>query len=108
MPGLRIHHATEHSCLLLVRHPGGPGRRSKNYHIKLDLDGNCIVSETVWKRLQEAGANFIVLNEIKDPPVQVMGFEDPIYKPATKTEIEGVIREITPAWVKPKLVEFNG
>lgn len=80
MPGLRIHHPTARSVILLVPHPGDPktGRRPKDYHIHLDAHGDAIVSTTVWGRLVEAEASglsphgFIVLNEVADPPTLVM------------------------------------
>lgn len=70
MSGVRIHHPTLRACKLLVPHP------RKDYHLTLDADGNTIVSETVWRRLQEAahtGHGFIVLNEVPDPPDIVIG-----------------------------------
>lgn len=109
MPGVRIHHPTERNCALLVPHPGetksfmrthNKGRKPKEYRIVLDNEGNCIVSETVWSRLREAGANFIVLNEVQDPPPQIVGFkEGPEETPAVKKEINKIIREIAPPGV---------
>ena len=76
MPGIRIHHPLLRSCVCIVPHPGDrrTGRRAKDYPITLDDDGNCIVSEVVWRRLQEARKsqlsthNFIVLNAVENPP----------------------------------------
>lgn len=81
MGGLRIHHPDLRACVLLVPHPGDPvtGRRPKDYHITLDADGDCIVSETVWRRLEEARGSglsphqFMVLNEVPDPPKIIVG-----------------------------------
>lgn len=105
MPGVRIHHIDLRNCTLLVEHPGEikklfrtkyKGRVAKDYHIKLDNEGNCIVSETVWTRLQEAGVkDFIVLNTVEDPPAQVVGIN--MHAPEKRSfykEIDGIIREI--------------
>jgi hypothetical protein len=79
MAGIRIHHPTLADCTLIVRHPGGGQRKAKDYHIHLDSEGDTIVSETVWQRLQEAKGSgqsphaFIVLNEVPDPPDLVVG-----------------------------------
>lgn len=110
MAGIRIHHPTHKSCILLVPHPGefrrglrtyNKGRKPKEYRIELDSDGNCIVSETVWMRLQEAKAPFIVLNEVLDPPKQTLGFNDgTVEVPATYKQIADVVREIAPPGVK--------
>lgn len=110
MSGLRIHHTSHRNCTIIVEHPGeiksflktkNKGRKAKDYHIRLDNEGNCIVSEVIWKRLQETGEDgFIVLNEVQDPPVQYAGFilgtveTPPIYK-----KIEGALREIVPRGV---------
>lgn len=76
MPGVRIHHPSARSCVVVVPHPGDPasGRRPKDYRLRIDADGDTIVSETVWRRLEEArgsGASpheFFVLNEVAAPP----------------------------------------
>jgi hypothetical protein len=74
MSGVRIHHPTLRDCTLIVPHPGGDGRNPKDYHVRLDANGDCIVSETVWFRLEEARLSgvspheFIVLNEVLNPP----------------------------------------
>lgn len=87
MAGIRIHHTNLKDCTLVVRHPGGgrpsgaPAgavRRPKDYHIHLDANGDSIVSETVWLRLQEAQRGgsphqFVVLNEVPDPPDLIVG-----------------------------------
>lgn len=81
MAGLRIHHPELRDCKLLVPHPGDArtGRKPKDYHITIDSEGNAIVSETVWMRLQQARASnlsphaFLLLNEVADPPMQMVG-----------------------------------
>lgn len=95
---------------MLVPHPGeirskwgktiNKGRKPKDYRIALDSEGNAIVSETVWKRLQEAGSSFIVLNEVKDPPPQILSHQDEtVYTPATYIEIDKAVRELLPPGV---------
>lgn len=120
MPGIRIHHIELKNCVLLVQHPGeiksflrtkNKGRKPKEYRIRLDNDGNCIVSETVWMRIQEAGAGskFIVLNEVADPPTLTVGMHEGTYEtPAMFKEIEGAIREIAPPGVKTYIRRHNG
>jgi hypothetical protein len=71
MSGLRIHHPTLRGCKLIVEHPRKP------YHIRIDDDGFCIVSETIWVRLQEAAVangqpQFTLVNEVLEPPVQTL------------------------------------
>lgn len=79
MAGIRIHHPKLRSVVLLVPHPGNEsGRKPKDYRIHIDSEGDSIVSERVWQRLQEAKASglspheFIVMNEVPDPPTLVM------------------------------------
>lgn len=112
MAGLRIHHSTHRNCLILVSHPGelkskfgrtlNKGRKPKDYRIHLDNEGNAIVSEVVWKRLQEAGAtNFIILNEVLDPPAQTLDMNPGSYEiPATYKQIKDVVHELAPPGVK--------
>lgn len=51
---------------LVVAHP------RKDYVLNLDGNGEVLVSETIWKRLQEAGAGFDLLNAVKRPPKQTV------------------------------------
>jgi hypothetical protein len=61
--GIRLHHPTERSCVWLVRHP------RKNYFLRLDADGDVIVSSTVYERLQQVSlAGLMFLNVVKTPP----------------------------------------
>lgn len=100
MPGVRIHHPTLTNAVLIVPHPGDPatGRRPKDYHVRLDSNGDAIVSETVWDRLQQARGSglsdhaFIVLGEVADPPPLIVG-GDPDRLPAHLQEGD-VVREI--------------
>lgn len=113
MSGIRIHHVSERNCRLLIHHPGeirqglfkviNKGRKPKDYPINLDNGGNAIVSETVWMRLQEAGAakHFIVLNEVPNPPTLVMGMRDGEYEePAIKRQLHDAVADIMPPSVK--------
>lgn len=51
----------------------------KHYHVTLDSEGNSIVSDTVWDRLREIGTHqFVVLNEVKNPPALRVGFDNRI------------------------------
>ena len=111
MSGIRIHHPTHRNCIMLVPHPGetknmwgktlNKGRKPKDYRIQLDNEGNCIVSDTVWKRLQEAGASFIVLNEVPDPPAQNLSMAEGSYhEPAVYKEIAKAVHEVAPPGVK--------
>lgn len=115
MSGVRIHHNTHRNCTLLIPHPGelkkgkklyNKGRKPKDYYIRLDNEGNCIVSDTVLKRLKEVNANFIVLNEVPDPPSQSLSFKEGSYRSeAVYKEIDGAIKEIAPPGVR---VVVNG
>jgi hypothetical protein len=110
MPGIRIHHPTLSNCTLVVPHPGGDERRPKDYNIRLDNDGNTIVSETIWQRLNEARLNgfsahqFIVLNEVADPPTQYVDFGKPPEYQRMFKQIQDAITELTPQGVKPRIV----
>lgn len=67
--------------MLRVPHPGdrSTGRRPKDYHLELDHEGDVIVSQTVWARLEQARQSglsphrFLVMNEVLDPPGLVVG-----------------------------------
>jgi len=116
MPGIRIHHPDPVTWgrTILIPHPGDPtsGRKSKDYVLRLDPDGNIIVSETVWQRLQEARDSglsphqFIVLNEVPDPPAQHVGRgPDPhIYRRAMR-QVGAALQEIAPPGIQPRIVE---
>jgi hypothetical protein len=84
MSGIRIHHANKVSCQVEVLHMGRPTPTGpKVYRVQLDHDGDAIVSETVWHRLQEAYGllgycPFLMLNEVKRPPTLIInGQPDP-------------------------------
>lgn len=111
MSGIRIHHIELRNCTLLVPHPGeiksflrkkNRGRKSKDYHINLDHDGNCIVSETVWNRLLETKVpNFIILNEVQNPPTLNIGMQEGTFEtPAVYKQIGEAIRAIAPPGVR--------
>lgn len=110
--GIRIHHPNPEvwGQTVIVPHPGDPrsGRKPKDYHIRLDSDGNCIVSATVWRRLEEARGcglsphKFTVVNVVGEPPTQVMGGR-PESRRLFRQEQEA-LREIAPNGVKPRVV----
>lgn len=118
MSGIRIHHPTLRNCVLLVPHPGefrrglkvyNKGRKPKDYRIELDSEGNCIVSDTVWLRLQEARGDFIILNEVSDPPSQIVGFQEGTVEiPATYKQLNGIAREFAPPGLKTYIGRAHG
>lgn len=78
--GLRIHHPTERDVILLIPVPPKTSNGSpKDVHIHLDEMGDSIVSAGVWEELlysRTSGLSaheFIVLNEVLDPPTIVAG-----------------------------------
>lgn len=117
MSGIRIHHPSLRSCVLLVPHPGGSGRGSKEYHIHLDADGNSIVSLTVWSRLVEArnlGSPhaFMVLNEVFVPPTLVLardgnGLSSRVYRQRSDgiatTDLVAVAQQFAPKGIVPRI-----
>ncbi len=125
MPGLRLHHPTLTNTTLIVPHPGGGAvnRLPKDYHIRLDGDGNAIVSKVVYDGLQEcAGFGFdhglIFVNEIDNPPTQGVGFLPPSDLPdvqrvgetreGSPSFIEKMKREgIIPKGVTPKVTRYK-
>lgn len=86
MPGVRIRHATLHSCLVLVPDLSRSLRKPyqcptcntvhacKTYHLNLDSDGTVIVSPEIWERLKRIqNHDFSLENEVRKPPPQVVG-----------------------------------
>ena len=79
MPGVRLHHREKRDCVVQIPHmgrttPTGP----KLYNLRLDANGDVIVSATVLQRLREAqallGVNlFVILDEVKEPPSLLIG-----------------------------------
>lgn len=66
--GIRLHHPTERDCIWLVRHP------RKDYVLRLDADGDVLVSTTIYERLKEVNlAGLMFLNTVSKPPMQVIG-----------------------------------
>lgn len=84
MPGVRIHHRTRRDCVVQIPHlgrqtPSGP----KLYNVTLDAEGDAIVSETVWQRVQEAlgllgqPSVFLVMNQVQEPPALILDTRAP-------------------------------
>ena len=112
MAGVRIHHPTLRSCTLLLWEPEhkdprsqGGVRKAKKRPLLIDENGDSIVSETVWQRLQQAYAQgriaaepFIVLNEIPDPPKLVVSNRSATQHagPTFEAKIGDAIRQIAP------------
>lgn len=122
MSGLRIHHPTMTSCVLIVPHPGdsNTGRKPKDYPIHLDSEGNSIVSERVWQRLLEAEASglsshkFVVLNEVEDPPTIMMTNNDgkvdvvPSFRQEGDEvvfEAQRIAQQFAPQGIMPRIVK---
>ena len=116
--GIRIHHPTLTSCMLEIPHPGRIDengnvlRRPKNYHIRLDADGNCIVSTTVWDFLKEARDTgftpheFIIVNTVANPPAQTVGQAGSEEQRRVYRQIKEAIHEIAPTGVVGKAVRM--
>lgn len=111
--GIRIHHPNPEvwGQTVIVPHPGDPltGRKPKDYHLRLDADGNCIVSTKVWQRLEEARAcglsphKFTIVNVVGEPPTQRVGGQ-PDYQRRMFRQEQNALREIAPNGVKPRVV----
>lgn len=91
--GLRIHHPIERDVILLIPLPAKtPEGSPKDIHIHLDEEGDSIVSEGVWEELLEAKRSglsaheFIVLNEVLDPPTIIAGPRVPNQEKRTRVE----------------------
>lgn len=116
MSGLRIHHPTLRNCVLIVPHPGDPrtGRRSKNYEIHIDNEGDAIVSNTVWGRLMEARQSglskhdFILMNTVLHPPTQGIGINTGVFETERKKiykQILDVAQEFAPDGIVPRITK---
>lgn len=115
MSGLRIHHPDLRNCDLIVPHPGNAqGRRPKDYHISIDNEGDAIVSETVWMRLEEARHSglsphkFILMNTVLDPPTQGIGVNTDRFIVDTEQkriykQMQDVAQEFAPDGVVPRI-----
>lgn len=80
--GLRIHHPTERDVILLIPIPAKRpdlGGIPKDIRIHLDENGDSLISEGVWeelmlaKRVGLSAHEFVVLNEVSDPPTLLAG-----------------------------------
>lgn len=105
MPGVRILYADPKAAgaTVLIQHPGDPatGRAAKDYHVRLDGDGTAIVSETILRRLREANAPIIALNEVADPPTQILGGS--AARRRIMREIDGALRDLAPPGTVPRV-----
>lgn len=94
--GIRLHHPTRRSEVLLIPHPGDPhaGRQPKTYRIELDSQGDIIVSETIWQRLEEARSKgwpheLVIANPVAEPPRQrINPFGARPTRPIRETRVE--------------------
>ncbi len=105
MPGLRLHHPTAKNTTLIIPHPGGGtiNQYPKDYHIRMDNEGNTIVSKTVYDGLQECTAfgfdhKLAYVNEVAKPPTQGVGFQP--QKEAPNIERVGTTREGSPSYIE--------
>lgn len=121
MPGLRVHHPTHRSCVLLVPHPGKGFARSspKDVRIHLDENGDTIISEGVWQELLEskqAGLSdheWVILNEVPDPPTLLTSANSPHPTVRTYTtgpdgtivdaDLQAVAQQFAPKGIKPRI-----
>ena len=109
---VRIHHPTVRSTTFWLHEEGGVTpegvrRFPKSRPLDLDADGNTIVVDGVWQRICEGAAagrlinEFIVLNEVKDPPDQRVRVGVPLdhgeLMPQVEQRIADAIRAIAPA-----------
>lgn len=124
MAGIRIHHTSLKDCTLIVQHPGGKGRKAKDYHVHLDSNGDTIVSEAVWQRLQQATRgkksehSFVVLNEVPDPPDLLVGNSSAGHVERTfredgdgeirEADIQAIAQSFAPRGVKPRITSPGG
>jgi hypothetical protein len=112
MSGLRIHHPTLRDVVLVIPHPGNAqGRRPKDYHIHIDNDGDAIVSETVWMRLEEARGSglsphkFLLMNTVLDPPTLVIGDGAPTERKRMYRQMQDIAQEFAPDGVVPRITQ---
>jgi hypothetical protein len=102
MPGVRIHHREKRDCVVQIPHMGrSQAGHPKVYNVRLDGQGDAIVSPTVWSRLQEAlgllgSPNiFLLLDEVNTPPTLIVGKTTGRDQRVFRMS-EGVMREQTP------------
>jgi hypothetical protein len=93
MPGIRLRHPTARNGVFIVKHTRAykyplfcerchEFHPRKTYHLELDETGCVIVSEGVFKRLQEIGlAGFEIVNTVKNPPPIRLGIPDVLQLP---------------------------
>lgn len=109
MPGLRVHHSTLRNGILqipvLAKTKTG---RAKQVSLRLDSQGDALISQGVWDELVEAAKAFdgniglLVLNEVPDPPAQIIGDTPTELLPTWQLEREA-ITQIAPAGVSARI-----
>ena len=80
MAGLRVHHSTLRNGVLQIPVLAKTKRGTqKQVQLHLDSEGNALISQGVWDELVAAAQVFdgniglLVLNEVPDPPAQIIG-----------------------------------
>lgn len=113
--GIKIHHNELRNCTLVIAHPGdaSTGRKPKDYFVPIDSEGNSLVSETVWMRLEQARESgvsphtFFIIGDTENPPPINLGFgmsptaqQQEVYR-----QMQDAIEEIAPPGVQPRIIE---
>lgn len=70
--GIRIRHAVLKACVAIVKVPDyGPHKVTKSLWLRLDLNGEVIITDPVWQLLQQhTPGEWELLNTVLDPPTQ--------------------------------------
>jgi hypothetical protein len=88
MPGIRLHHAAFQSCTYVVELPQvypqpyqcpacGKQHDRKAIHLRLDADGDVIVSQPIYEQLLQVFLGGMELaNEVEKPPPLALGAVD--------------------------------
>jgi hypothetical protein len=95
----------------VVPHPGDAltGRRPKDYVVRLDHEGCCVVSEEVWARLQEARPftphPLVAVNAVEKGPKQIVGMGTEIGddEPSWMRQERDFLREHAPPGTKVRV-----
>lgn len=70
--GIRIRHIVLKGCTAIVKVPDyGPNKVTKGLWLRLNLDGEVIVTDPVWRMLQKyTPGEWELLNAVASPPTQ--------------------------------------